>query len=573
MDFLGLRNLSILATASYWVSQETKQPFDPKQIPLNDPDTLALFARGDTNGVFQFESNGIRRVLKKLQPSQFEDVVATNALYRPGPMENIDTFIARKHGQEPITYPAEALAPILAPTYGVLVYQEQVMQVASTMGGFSLGEADLLRRAMSKKKAAVIADERLRFIKGAQAKGYSQTVAETVYAYIDRFANYGFNRSHAVAYSMIAFWLAYLKCHHPAAFFAALMNTALANTAKLRVYVQELRERRLPLLGPDINASARYFTVQNGGLRFGLATIKGVRRDFVDAILQARQSGRFKDLRDCLQRLDTKWLKVETLKPLVYAGAFDQFDANRASTLANLDELIASIKLAGHDVGLFAVLQPKPVAVPEMPATERLDQEAAVLGVYLSGHPVDRYVTALRPYQPLTTVADLAEGNMVTVVLVIRRVKRIRTKKGQEMAFIDGQDATGTTSVTVFPNLYPQMRDYTESQVIVVTGRVENKNGLQMIANQLQLGDEALAALPTQKLFVRLPEDFTDEQRAALLKTFLSIRGTVPVITVAETTRESVLLAKQYWVTPTPELLTAVKAQVGQQNAVLQQDH
>ncbi|MFD1486271.1 DNA polymerase III subunit alpha [Lacticaseibacillus baoqingensis] len=573
MDFLGLRNLSILATASYWVEQATKQPFDPKTIPLDDPQTLALFARGDTNGVFQFESSGIRRVLRKLKPTSFEDVVATNALYRPGPMENIDTFIARKHGQEPITYPAEALAPILAPTYGVLVYQEQVMQVASTMGGFSLGEADLLRRAMSKKKAAVIAKERERFIDGAKAKGYSQTVAETVYAYIDRFANYGFNRSHAVAYSMIAFWLAYLKCHQPAAFFAALMNTALANTAKLRVYVQELRQRHLPLYGPDINASARYFTVQNGGLRFGLATIKGVRRDFIDALLQARKNGRFKDLRDCLQRLDAKWLKADTLKPLIYAGVFDSFDPNRAATLANLDELIASIKLAGNDVGLFAVLQPKPVQVPEMPATERLDQEAAVLGVYLSGHPVDRYVTALNPYQAVTPVAELAVDATVTVVLVIRRIKRIRTKKGQEMAFIDGQDATGTTSVTVFPNLYPQMRSYTEGQVIVVSGRVENKNGVQMIANQLQLGDDALAQLPAQKLFVRLPAEFTPKQQTALLKTFLSARGTVPVITVAADTHESVLLAKQYWVAPTPELLAAVKAQVGDDNTVLQQAH
>ncbi|WP_461213113.1 DNA polymerase III subunit alpha [Lacticaseibacillus sp. GG6-2] len=571
MDFLGLRNLNILATASYWVQRQTGKPFAPKAIPLDDQKTLALFARGDTNGVFQFESSGIRRVLRQLQPTAFEDVVAVNALYRPGPMENIDHFIARKHGKEPITYPAEALAPILAPTYGVLVYQEQVMQVASAMGGFSLGEADLLRRAMSKKKAAVLAEERAKFIAGAKAKGYSQDVAETVYAYIDRFANYGFNRSHAVAYSMIAFWLAYLKCHFPAAFFAALMNSSLSNQEKLRVYVQELKQRKLPLLGPDVNQSARYFTLEQGGIRFGLATIKGVRRDFVDAVLAARKNGPFKDLRDFLQRLDPKWLKVETLTPLVYAGVFDRFSDNRAATLANLGELIESIKLAGNDVTLFAVLAPKPTVVPEMPAIERLDQEAAVLGVYLSGHPVDRYVTALAPYQAVTTAAELQADTTVTVVLVIRRIKRIRTKKGQEMAFIDGQDATGSVSVTVFPRVYPVMRDFEAGQVVVVTGKVEAKDGLQILANRLELGDAALAKLPQAKLFVQLPADFDPTSQAALLKTLTSFSGPVPVITVVAATRETTLLAKRYWVQPSSALEHALSELVGDANVVLQQ--
>ncbi|KRK73268.1 DNA polymerase III subunit alpha [Lacticaseibacillus nasuensis] len=564
MDFLGLRNLSILASACEAVTRITGKPFDPKQIPLDDAATLKLFARGDTNGVFQFESNGIRRVLRQLQPTTFEDVVAVNALYRPGPMENIDTFIARKNGREPITYPAPALEPILKPTYGVLVYQEQVMQVASAMGGFSLGEADLLRRAMSKKKAAVLAAEREKFIAGAKAKGYSADTAETVYAYIDRFANYGFNRSHAVAYSMVAFWLAYLKEHYPAAFFTALMNASLNNTAKLRVYLQEARHRKLTVLGPDINASAWTFTLSHGAIRFGFMSVKGMRRDFVEAVLTARQAGPFKSLRDVLQRLDVKWLKPDHFLPLIDAGAFDSFSQNRAATTAGLDELIESVRLAGNDVELFSVLQPKPVAIPDYGATERLDREAAVLGVYLSGHPVDRYVAALRPYQPVTAVADLVVPQTTTVVLVIRRIKRIRTKKGQEMGFIDGQDATGSLSVTVFPQQYPQVKALADNTVIVVTGRTEAKNGLQLIATKVTTGEAALAALPAGQLFLQLPAAFTDS--AALLKTLAANRGDIPVITVNAVNHESVLLARQYWVTQSPALTAQLTALIGAAN-------
>ncbi len=570
MDFLGLRNLSILASAVASVERQTGRPFDPKQIPLDDAETLALFARGDTNGVFQFESNGIRSVLRRMHPTQFEDVVAVNALYRPGPMEQIDTFIARKNGQAPITYPAPALEPILKSTYGVLVYQEQVMQAASVMGGLSLGEADLLRRAMSKKKQAVIERERVRFIEGAQTKGYDVETATTVYAYIEKFAQYGFNRSHSVAYAKIAFWLAYLKVHYPAAFFAALMNASLSNTGKLRQYVQELRERKLTVAGPDINRSGRVFRLEQGGLRFGLLSISGVRRDFVDALLAARSAGPFKSLQDLMQRLDPKWLRPESFAPLVYAGTFDRFDDNRAQTLANLGELIESIKLAGNDVGLFELLQPKTISVPEMAATERLDQEAAVLGVYLSGHPVDRVVNQLAPYRPLAQVATLEANQTVTLVLVVRRIKQIRTKKGQEMAFIDGQDATGNVSVTVFPKLFPTLPTLVANDVIVITGRVEAREGLQLIANRVVTAADALADLPQQKLFVKLPVTLSEAGKADLLKLFKAHHGTVPVITVADQTRESVLLDRGYWVSPTDELMTGVRGLVGDTNAVLQ---
>lgn len=239
------------------------------------------------------------------------------------------------------------------------------MQVASVMGGFSLGEADLLRRAMSKKKSSVLAAEQDKFIEGAVKQGFPEATAKTVYAYIDRFANYGFNRSHAVAYSMVAFWLAYLKVHDPAAFFAALMNASMNNLPKLRTYVQEAKARQVALLGPDINTSNGGFKLSDGKIRFGLLSVKGMRRDFSEAIFTARKNGPFKDFRDLLQRLEPKWLKADNFKPLILAGAFDSFDDNRAQTIANLDELINSVKLAGNDVGLFSVLAPKPIVVPE----------------------------------------------------------------------------------------------------------------------------------------------------------------------------------------------------------------
>lgn len=568
MDFLGLKNLNILAAASHFVTRDTGRTFDPKQIPLNDQPTLALFARGDTNGVFQFESAGIKNVLRKLRPTDFEDVVAVNALYRPGPMENIDTFIARKNGQEPIAYPDPALEKILKPTYGVLVYQEQVMQVASVMGGFSLGEADLLRRAMSKKKSSVLAAEQDKFIEGAVKQGFPEATAKTVYAYIDRFANYGFNRSHAVAYSMVAFWLAYLKVHDPAAFFAALMNASMNNLPKLRTYVQEAKARQVALLGPDINTSNGGFKLSDGKIRFGLLSVKGMRRDFSEAIFTARKNGPFKDFRDLLQRLEPKWLKADNFKPLILAGAFDSFDDNRAQTIANLDELINSVKLAGNDVGLFSVLAPKPIVVPEMPAGERLEEEANVLGVYLSGHPVDKYAP-LKTQYTLVNVVDLAEGRTVDILLLVRHIKRIRTKTGKPMAFVDGQDATGTVSLTVFPNLYSTLEKIETDMVVLVNGRVEKRNDdLQLIVNRIQDAAPLLEALPKAQLFIRLDADNVDA-RTDLLKKLQTAHGPIPVITVDTTSKESVLLDKRYWVTADTSLMADLESRFGAANVVL----
>lgn len=442
------------------------------------------------------------------------------------------------------------------------------MQVANVMGGFSLGEADLLRRAMSKKKSAVLAAEQDKFIEGAVKQGFPEETAKTVYAYIDRFANYGFNRSHAVAYSKVAFWLAYLKVHYPAAFFAALMNASMNNLPKLRTYVQEAKARKVGLLGPDINASNGGFKLSQGKIRFGLLSVKGMRRDFSEAIFTARQNGPFKNLRDLLQRLDPKWLKADNFKSLILAGAFDTFDANRAQTLANLDELINSVKLAGNDVGLFSMLAPKTIKVPEMSASERLEAEAEVLGVYLSGHPVDKYAP-LKTQYTLVSVSDLEEGQTVNILLLVRHIKRIRTKTGKPMAFVDGQDATGNVSLTVFPNLYPTIEDLTTDTVVFVNGRVEKRNDdLQLVVNRIQDAQPLLASLPSAELFIRLDAKNT-VLRTDLLKKLQAAHGTTPVITVDTATRESILLDKRYWVKADTTLVEALKSQFGATNVVL----
>ena len=344
MDFLGLKNLSIMDNTLQMIRQEDPN-FDLQKINFNDPLTLQLFQRGKTEGIFQFESSGIRNVLVNLHPTNFEDIVAVNALYRPGPMENIPHFTARKAGKEKITYPAPSLEKILGPTYGILVYQEQVMQLASVMAGFTLGEADLLRRAMSKKKKATMEDMRTKFIAGATEHGYSAQVAHQVFEYIDRFANYGFNRSHAVAYSMMAFEMAYLKVHYPAAFFTALMN-AETNIEKLKRHVGDAKQFSVKISGPRINISESSFLLHDGTVYFGFSAIKGVRRDFVAAILEERQeNGKFTDLRNFITRIPERWQKQELIEPLIYSGAFDNMGYNRAEMIDALPKLISGIEL------------------------------------------------------------------------------------------------------------------------------------------------------------------------------------------------------------------------------------
>lgn len=569
MDFLGLRNLSLMASALHYVQRQTGQPLAITKINLNDPETLKLFQAGDTTGVFQFESAGIRNVLRQLHPDDFELVAAVNALYRPGPMENIDHFIARKKGTEPVTYPDAALEPILGPTYGILVYQEQVMQVAAVMGGFTLGEADLLRRAMSKKKKAVIDQMRQQFIVGATAKGFDQAVAMQVYQYIEQFANYGFNRSHAVAYSKMAFELAYLKVHFPGAFFTSLMNSVLGNGTKLKQYLAEAKQHHVKIVPPDINVSGQYFDWNGQQLVFGLSSIKGLRRDFVQSVIAERQAnGNFKSLQQFMQRLDPKWLKDDLMTALIYAGAFDHFGMNRAELLTSVPELLSSAQLAGQSVSLFASLAPKIKRQPELPLAERLAKEVEYLGAYVSGHPVETY-DWLAQQQRAQLVSTLVNEQRVRVLVYITKIRTIRTKRGQPMAFATGSDLSGEIDLTIFPTTFERLRDQLQTeQVVLISGKVEQQRGLQVIVDTWRLA--STFPKPVGQLFLRLQPEVdgpaTQEKILALLKRY---PGPNPVLTYAVQSHRTVELNSQYWVAQDDNLFGALTMLLGRGNVVM----
>ncbi|NLR08558.1 MULTISPECIES: DNA polymerase III subunit alpha [Lactobacillaceae] len=573
MDFLGLRNLSILANALALVKKQTGQSLDINAVDLNDAATLKLFAQGETNGVFQFESSGIKRVLRQLRPDSFELVAAVNALYRPGPMENIDTFIKRKDGKERVTYAAEALKPILGPTYGVLVYQEQVMQVASTMGGFTLGEADLLRRAMSKKKKQTMDAMQKKFVSGAQQLGYATETAQQVFAYMDRFANYGFNRSHAVAYSKLAFQLAYLKAHYPGPFYAALLNSVINVPVKTKLYLTEAKRHGVTILPPDINQSSAYFNLRDGAIIFGLSSIKGVRRDFLRELLADRhEHGPYRDLHQFLQRIDGKYRKADLLNALVYAGAFDHFGYNRAELIAALPEFLSSVELSGDNVELFAALAPKVTRKPDFDLMTKLTQEEAVLGAYLSGHPVAQFQRLAQRLHAVT-ISDLTVNSRVTVVVYVTRIRTIRTKRGEPMAFITGGDETADVSITVFPNQYRLASEWLKTdQVIVVRGKVEQQRGLQIVADRLDLA-ESLQPTPTesagQRWFIRVDAEHDQRPVAQQLAQLLrSHAGTVPVIVYQPQTDQKRLLPKTQWLPADPQLKGTLERLMGVGNVV-----
>lgn len=578
IDFLGLRNLSILDHAVKLV-QQTNPEFALTQIELNDKKTLELFQNGDTNGVFQFESSGIKNVLTQLHPETFELIVAVNALYRPGPMENIDTFIKRKKGQEPVSYPDESLKDIVGVTYGILVYQEQVMQVASKMASFSYGEADLLRRAMSKKKQSVMDSMRSKFIHGAQDNGYTPEVAERIFDYIDQFANYGFNRSHAVAYSKLAFELAYIKAWYPAAFLISLLNTVNNDAAKIRMYMSEAQKHKVKVDGPNINVSEREFTMQDGHILFGLGDVKGLRRDMIRDVLESRvNDGPFTSLLNFVQRLDSKWQKKELIEPLVYVGAFDGLGNNRAELAEALPKIIDSVELTGSSLSLFEELQPTISERKEFGLEQRLGFEEQYLGAYLSGHPVSQFADAGMRLG-VTPVAELANRASVKIFVFVTNVKVIRTKRGEQMAFVSGSDQTGSIEVTVFPNLYKRISALLEkNKILLVDGKVETERRLQVIANQIQdaktvvvKSNQTKPPTVSKRWVLRIDAQHENQQTQQNLADFLvSEPGNIPVIIFEQRTDKKLIQPKERWIPDSVGIQSRLVEILGTDNVVLQ---
>ena len=519
IDFLGLRNLSLIESILKSIFRKTGKQLDIKTIPMDDPSTYQLISSGQTTGVFQLESEGMRNVLKRLQPNRFEDIVAVNALYRPGPMENIPHFIDRKHGREKVVYPHPNLKPILENTYGVIVYQEQIMQIAATMAGFTLGEADLLRRAVSKKQREVLDQERAHFISGAEQKGYERVTANQIYDLIVRFANYGFNRSHAVAYSFISYQLAYLKAHYSVHFMASILTSASGNEGKIAQYIRELNQMNVSVLPPSINRSGYTFLAEEEAIRYSLSAIKGVGIAALKEIFRARKTKKFVDLFDFCMRVSGKIVNRKTIEALIYSGSFDEFGEDRAILLASLDVALEHAQLVmpieGEQGDLFANVEfnirPKYMVVEPIQEEDKLRLEKEVLGFYLSSHPVSIYEKFLSQLNITFLYEFIPPKNYGKAVVYIGEMKKIRTKKGEQMAFFTMSDQTGEMEAVVFPNVLKKMATILQQgNILVVEGKIEERQGkIQFIVQKGQDIKEAIHSIPANKskLYLKIPKE------------------------------------------------------------------
>jgi DNA polymerase-3 subunit alpha len=469
-DFLGLTTLTVIQNALDLINKHRPpgERMEAHQIPLDEKMAYELMSRGDTAGIFQMESSGFTEMVVKLKPSCFEDVIAAGALYRPGPLDAgmVDVFINRKHGREKVSYPHPALEPVLKDTYGVIVYQEQVMQISQILGGYSLGRADLLRRAMGKKKAEVMQKERAGFLEGSQKNGVDAKVAGEIFDLMEKFAEYGFNKSHSAAYGLISVQTAWLKARYPVEFMAALLTSVKDNTDKVVAYIAEARERGHDVLPPDVNLSDLEFSVVDGRIRFGLGAIKGVGESAIQAIMEARTQGAFKDLFDFCERVDSRRVNRKVVEALVKAGAFDFEKRPRRQLFETLDKAVERGAAAQHDraVGqssLFGLLgggeaqaavRSEYAPAAEWTDKERLTFEKEAIGFYVSGHPLHQYERELKRYaRSCGSVQRARRDDRVTVAGIVSALRERPTKTGRRMGWVTLEDLSGHIEVVCFP--------------------------------------------------------------------------------------------------------------------------
>jgi len=527
MDFLGLRTLTVIADAVVSIERTAGVRLDLETIPFDDPKVYELFSAGDTDGVFQFESSGMKEVLRKVQPRVFTDVAALNALYRPGPMAFIDDYSDRKHGRRRITYIMPEVEEILSETYGIIVYQEQVMRIAVKIAGFSMAKADMLRKAMGKKKQEIIDREGESFIQGGVAKGFPKDKVRQLWEQIVPFAKYGFNKSHSVAYAHVAYLTAYLKTHYPAHFMAAMLTSEVHSTDKITQYLGRSRQMGLAILPPDINRSQEVFTVEGDGIRYGLVAIKGVGASAVAPMIAARErEGGFRSLSHCLRSLPPRAVNQKALECLAKAGCFDQFGVTRKGILENLEQLLemTSRERDQSEMGqgfLFddlpsEALEEELRRAPRADDAERLAWEREVLGFYLSGHPLDGYRVQLERFAD-ASVAELPQrfaegaeqatlGGLVSALKVIP-IKKEGRNQGRRMASLQLEDATGSVRVVVFPDTWdvvgPRLED---GAVVLLTGTLRGDG------DHVELAADDVVAL-----------DEVESQRAAALRLVLDL--------------------------------------------------
>lgn len=486
MDFLGLTNLTFISQLIKEISSKEKLNITFNNIPLNDPKTLQLFNKVDTDGIFQFESPGMKKFLEKLKIKNFEDIILALALYRPGPMDSIDTFVRRREKKEEIKYITPELEPILSSTSGIIVYQEQIMQIVSLLGGYSFAEADLLRRAMSKKKEEILINEKPKFISKCMENGYQKEIAEKVYDLILKFANYGFNRSHSVAYAIIAYKIAFLKTHFYKYFITNILTNVINNDTKTNTYIYELRSRNEKILGPDINLSTNKYIAEKEGIRCPLSIIKGVGTVITNEILREREKEPFTSFISFVARMYSSSINKKVITNLIYAGCFK--DYNRKTLITNLNKVINYAEIS-RDEGLIKTLIPEIITCEEYYDEEITSKELNVFGFYLTNHPVSKYKKA-------TDLNSLEVKNhfdeRITLILSIGNIKETITKNNDVMAFITAVDEVGDVTLICFPDVYNKYKDIEKRDIIRVYGRVERRyDKYQVLVNRLDILEKA----------------------------------------------------------------------------------
>ena len=610
MDFLGLKTLTVLNDALALIKENHSIEIDLDHIPLDDKKTFELFQRGETVAIFQFESTGMREWMRKLKPTCIDDLIAMNALYRPGPMEHIPKYIDCKHGKDPVQYPHPMLEPILESTYGIPVYQEQVMQMAQVMGGYTLGGADLLRRAMGKKKKEEMEKQRAIFVEGAGAKGVAKTTANTVFDLMAAFAGYGFNKSHAAAYSVVAYQTAYLKANFTPEFMAAAMTNEMNDTSKLAVVLEEARHLGIEMLPPSINYSQAHFTVENGKIRFGLGAIKGVGIGAIETMIRAREKqGPSTTLFALTKSLDLKTVNKKAVESLARAGALDDLEGHRAQLVAAIDlafqyaQKVQADKAAGQN-SLFGGLQngatmmePNLPIIEPWPRAKLLKEERDLMGVYISGHPLEAYAAEARAFSTArlgdidrldqemlahqerngnTNGFGQSRGPTHRFCCIITEIQRRTTRTGKPIVFASVEDFSGQGEMVCFAAQYDRVQNYVKvDEVVLVKGEVEVRGGSVKIVASDVLPMWKVREQLIQSIVLRIHIDNTKLQQIEEFRTLCDTnRGKCKLffdlVDDALPERTQRIRSRKFVVDPTPELMQGMARLFGKDNVLLE---
>ncbi len=585
MDFLGLRTLTVIQKVIDTIKIRGIE-ININEISLDDKKVYKLFSNGETIGVFQFESTGMQDWLKKLQPECLEDLIAMNSLYRPGPMNMIDDFIKRKKGKTKITYQDQIFEPILKETYGIAIYQEQVIRLANEVGGFTLSGADTLRRAMSKKNVKVMQAKRVEFVNGAAKKNVSEKAANEIFDAIEKFAGYGFNKSHAACYSLVAYQTAYLKAYYPAEFMAATISSEMGSSNRVTILLEECRRMNLKILPPDVNESFDDFVVIGDAIRFGLGAVKNVGHGAIKAIVHTRKKGgKFKTIFDMCSRVDKSSLNRKALESLILAGALDSLEGTRAQQYASVDSAVefaqrtqakenkSQTSMFNSDEESMSISEPLLPEVDDWSKTEILNKEKVILGFYLSGHPLDKYREEVYTFSTVTidSVDELKDGQHVRLCGIFTDLKKHIDRKKRTMVFLKIEDFTGSLEGIVFSDPYEKyQQNIYEDSLVMVMGKINTREteSAKILIDEVITLDEARKRF-TKNLCLAFETEQISESLINELKVLLeNYKGEIPVFFNVKTPDKGdfILRSKSVKVSPSLELVEQLRDKVGREN-------